>query len=188
MTRAILNIILVIILSSFVVKDKRIDEYVSDISGKVIRRTLAAKKFSQLSKLGGSVVGYYKGDTLQCITSLLSRTNGFHSYWFFILNDSLVFVKETEVLYKIPNDESKYVQYVKKHTDKNGDIDLTKLPLEKDDYNVYYISDFHIIDFNMRSFGKPTKLFEDVIAAKNKEIIEHYLSHLEELKSTSASK
>lgn len=157
------------------------DQYVKTINANFKAGKLVKKQLNYMSPLGGDVEGYYLNQKLVFIKTTYGGECGYHSYDFYIKNDTLVFVKEIAKYCKII-DGDKYTAYIAAHTDRNGNTDMTKWPLETDDNNRYYIDDNHIIDFILKSFVKPTKAYEDIIAAKSKEIIEHYNSHLQELR------
>jgi hypothetical protein len=165
-------------------KDNYIDKYVATIDKSLMAEKLTPKVLTNMSRLGGFVIFYYSGKQLELIKTTYSGEFGYNSFDFYILNDSLVFVKEHGLFIKEPEnpeEQDKYDKYVKSHTDKNGKVNWKKYPFEKDDDNIYYINNNTIVDFKLKSFGKSKEAFEDDIARKNKEIIEHYKSHLEEL-------
>jgi hypothetical protein len=162
-------------------KDNPTDKYVATIDKNLQEKKLAKKKLENMSRLGGSVTGYYLSNKLVLIKTCNQGHIGFHRLDFYIQNDSLVLVKEIAQTVKLNDklNDSKIV-YGK---DKNGDADLSKYPLTENNKNTYYISDTMIVDFRLKSFGKTPKIiYEDVIAEKNKEIIQHYRAHLKELK------
>jgi len=163
-------------------RNKDVDKYVTYIDKNVKAKKFTVKQLNHMSALGGAVTGYYANKKLVFIETTYGGMDGYHSFNFYISSDTLVFVTERNEWTKIPENQDEYDRYIKTHTNKNGDVDMTKLPLAADDYNTYYIDNNTIVGFSFKSFGKlKTQIFEDDIANKNKEIVQHYQSHLKEL-------
>jgi hypothetical protein len=134
-----------------------------------------------MSARGGAVYGYYADTKLVLIKTRFNAEAGYHSIDFYVLNDTLVYAFEKQRQIKEPDSKDDYETYIKKYSDKKGRIDFGKIPLSVCDDNVYYLSDNYIFHSQMKSFDKKTKIMEDVIADKNKMLIENYKSHLDEL-------
>ena len=111
---------------------KRIDKYIIDIDKKLKDKKLIAKKYPDRSFYGGSLTGYYLNNKLVLITAGNNVAYSSHQLTFYIMADTLVFVKEIMKQIKEPEN-------IEPHTDKNNNTDLSKLPLEVDDNNFYYI-------------------------------------------------
>jgi hypothetical protein len=157
---------------------KRIDRYKVDIDKKLKRKKLVEKEYPEMSPCGGSLHGYYLNKKLVLITAEHDLAYCFNTIYYYIIADALVFVTETIELHQWPDEE-----YLKKHTDKNNNTNLAKLPLEADDNNKFYLQDSRIVDCEMRSFNKKQVVNKDVLAEKNKMILDCYNFHLVELKS-----
>ena len=153
---------------------KRIDKYVIDIDKKLNDKKLILKKYPDRSIYGGSVTGHYFNNKLVLITADDNVANSSHHMAFYIMADTLVFVKEIKR-------QIKESEYIKNDTDKTDDADRSKLPLEVDDNNFYYVSDNNITSFQLKSFNKKINATEHIISEKKEMIITHYKSHLEEL-------
>jgi hypothetical protein len=160
---------------------KKIDSYKLNIDNKLTSKKLTEKFYPNMSALGGAVYGYYADKKLVLIKTQFNAEAGYHSIDFYILNDTLVYAFEKQRQIKEPDNKDDYDAYIKKYSDKKGNIDFSKIPLSVCADNVYYLVDNHIIQSQMKSFGKKTKLMEDVIADKNSMLLRHYKSHLKEL-------
>lgn len=160
---------------------KKIDDYKLSIDSKLSSKKLTEKFYPNMSALGDAVYGYYSEKKLVLIKTRFNAEAGYQSINFYLYNDTLVYAFEKQRQIKEPDNKADYDAYIKKYSDKNGNIDFTKIPLSVCDDNKYYLSDNHIIQSQMKSFDKKTKLMEDVIADKNKMLLKHYTSHLKEL-------
>lgn len=160
---------------------KRIDNYRLSIDSKLSSKKLTEKFFPNMSALGGAVYGYYADKKLVLIKTQFNAEAGYHSINFYILNDTLVYAFEKERQVKDPDNKEDYEAYIKKYSDKKGSIDFNKIPLSTCNDNVYYLNDIYLFHCQMKSFGKKIKLMEDVVADKNKMLLKHYKSHIEEL-------
>lgn len=134
-----------------------------------------------MSALGGAVYGYYADKKLVLIKTRFNAEAGYHSIDFYILKDTLVYAFEKERQVKDPDNKEDYEAYIKKYSDKKGNIDFNKIPLSTCNDNVYYLNDIYLFHSQMKSFGKKIRLMEEVVADKNKMLLKHYKSHLEEL-------
>lgn len=160
------------------------DKYVSVIDNYLKSKKLKEKFLDHMSIPGGAVWGYYLKGELVLIKTSYGAEYGYTDYSYYIKNDSLVFVRERKEFLKIPEDDAKqqeFEKHVKQHTNKDGNVDCSKWPLETDDNNVYYINDSHIVDFKLRSFNKVKNVYEDEVEKKNKDLIRRYKIHVEEL-------
>ncbi len=160
---------------------KKIDDYRLIIDNKLSSKKLTEKFYPNMSARGGAVYVYYADKKLVLIKTRFNAEAGYHSIDFYILNDTLVYAFEKQRQIKEPDNKDDYDAYIKKYSDKKGRIDFSKIPLSVCDDNAYYLSDNHIFDSQMKSFGKKTKIMEDVIADKNKLLLVNYKSHLDEL-------
>lgn len=160
---------------------KRIGNYKRTIDSKLSSKKLIEKFYPNMSALGGAVYGYYADKKLVLIKTRFNAEVGYHSIDFYILNDTLVYAFEKERQVKDPDNKEDYEAYIKKYSDKKGNIDFNKVPLSVSNDNEYYLNDNVILQSQMKGFGKTIRLMEDVIEDKNKMLIKHYKSHLEEL-------
>lgn len=156
----------------------RIDKYKADIDIKLKSKKLTTKVYPEMSFYGGSLKGFYSNKKLVLIKSERSVEFSSTDLDLYIINDCVVFVTEQNSVVKQPEDMD---DYIKKHTDKNNITDLSKLPLEVDDDNKYYLKGDKIVDLQMKSFKKEIRPMEDVVAEKNKMILEYYQSFIDEL-------
>ena len=166
-------------------KSNSIDKYVVYIDKCLNSKKLVKKDLDRMSVPGGAVSGYYLEKKLVLIKTMYGAEFGCTTYQFYLKNDSLVYVNETKEFLKVPEDSLKYEEfelYIKSHTDKKGNTNLSKWPLETNDNNSYYLSNNIIVDFKLKSFNKPKQTFEDKIAEKNKELIYRFTTHITELK------
>ena len=127
----IIIILTSLLLYSFKQTDKYngVDKYVTLLDKKVKTNNLVKKPLENMSMPGGSVTGYYLNTKLVLIKTQYAGEFGYNSYSFYFRNDSLLFVNEVKVHLQIPETDEKYEEYekyVKAHTDKNGNQDLTK--------------------------------------------------------------
>ena len=166
-------------------KPNDVDKYVVYINKCFNSKKLVKKDLDRMSIPGGAVSGYYLENKLVLIKTIFGAEFGCTAYKFYLKKDSLVYVNETKEFYKVPEDSLKYEEferYIKSHTDKKGNTNLSKWPLETFDNNCYYLSNNIIVDFKLKSFNKPIQAFEDKIAEKNKELIYRFTTHIAELK------
>lgn len=166
-------------------KSNDIDKYIIYIDKCFNSKKLVKKDLDRMSIPGGAVSGYYLEKKLVLIRTIYGAEFGCTAYKFYLKNDSLVFINESKEFLKVPEDSIKYVEfesYMKSHTDKKGNTNLSKWPLETYDDNSYYLSNNTIVDFKLKSFKKPKKAFEDEIREKNKELIYRFTTHIAELK------
>ncbi len=133
-----------------------------------------------MSLYGGSLTGYYSDNKLVLITADHEVAYCSNEYSYYIKNDSLVFVTEQITKIKEPDN---FDEYIKNHTDKSNNTDLSKLPLEINDDNQYYFHDDKIIACRMKSFKKKIIIVEDIVGEKNRMLVMFYKSHLDELKA-----
>ena len=134
---------------------------------------------------GGAVTGYYLNKKLVIIKTQYNGEFGYNAYSFYFRNDSLLFVNEIKVHLQIPEtdeENEKYEKYLKAHTDKNGNQDLTKWPLATNINNKYYLINDSIVKYALSNFNKTMKPLDNEIAATNKDIIYRYKTHINELK------
>jgi hypothetical protein len=159
---------------------KRVDKYKVDIDKKVKSNKLVLKNYPDRSMFGGVLTGYYLNSKLVLIKTDLAVAFSHSQRSYYVLNDSLIFVSERTTRIKEPDN---FDEYIKEHTDKNNNTDLSKLPLEVDDDNIYYLNDGNITNCQLKSFNKKIAVMEDVGAEKNKMILQFYKAHLDELKT-----
>ena len=93
----------------------------------------------------------------------------------------MVFVKEVQLTLKVDN-TAQYEEYVKKHTNKAGDVDLSEFPLKINDVNTYYFDNDSIIDFTMKSFNISAETTQSELQQINLNIISRFKTHLAELR------
>lgn len=161
--------------------DKQIDAYKSFIDKQFEQNELEVKNVDHKSSLCGSIKGYYANKKLVLIKICNNGEFGFHSYDFYIRNDSLILVCEQQRDIQIPSKQEEFDAYIKKHTDKKGNTDMSKLPLSTCDDNMFYMSNNHIMDAKLKQFNKPKKAMEDDIDQKNKTIVALYNAATKEL-------
>lgn len=179
--RIILLLTVVTAMSFGLVQDpyiKRIDKYKTDIDSKLKAKKLTSKEYPEMSFYGGSLTGYYLNKKLVLIQTQRAVEFAFTDIDLYIINDSVVYVTEQNSVIKQPENMGDYIE---KHTDKNGLTDLSKLPLEVDNDNTYYLKDHKIVAAQMISFKKKVFPKEEVVAEKNRMILAYYRSFLEEL-------
>jgi hypothetical protein len=160
---------------------KQIDAYKSLIDKQFEHNELEVKNIDHKSVLCGSIKGYYANKKLVLIKTCNNTEYGFHSYDFYVKNDSLLLVCEQQRDIQIPVKQEDFDAYVKKHTDKKGNTDMSKLPLSICDDNLFYMSNNNIVDAKLKQFNKPKSAVEDEIAQKNKTIIAMYSAAIKEL-------
>lgn len=161
--------------------DKQTDSYKSAIDKQFEHNELEVKTINHKSTLCGSIKGYYTSKKLVLIKTCNNREYGFHSYDFYIKNDSLQLVCEQQRDIQIPAKQEDFNAYVKKHTDKRGNTDMSKLPLSICDDNIFYMSNNHIVDIKLKQFNKSKVAMEDEITQKTKMIVSLYKEAFKEL-------
>ncbi len=183
MTRII--VIISLIFCAFAFKsngdDKQIDGYKSLIDKQFEHNELEVKNIDHKSILCGSIKGYYAYKKLVLIKTCNNAEYGFHSYDFYVKNDSLLLVCEQQRDIQIPVKQEDFDAYVKKHTDKKGNTDMSKLPLSICDDNLFYMSNNNIAEAKLKQFNKPKTAIKDDIAQKNKMITALYNAATKEL-------
>lgn len=165
---------------------KSTDKYVKQVNTFLKENVYTKKPLADKSPTGGTVTGYYLKNRLQLITAVKSDDFGFIEHSFYIEKDSLVFIKECTVVLKQPmsgKEFEDYETYVLFNT-QNGTTDFSKWPLLTDIANTYYFQNSRIIKYQLKSFNKNVKPADSEIDESNKELVAHFLTHLEELKST----
>jgi hypothetical protein len=184
MARIIVIISLMFCVFAFKLNDggKQIDAYKNAIDKQFEHNELDFKKVDHKSDICGSIKGYYVNKKLVLMKTCSNGDFGFHSFDFYIKNDSLLLVCEQQRDIKIPAKQEDFEVYVKKHTDKKGNTDMSKLPLSICDDNIFYLSDNHIVDAKLKQFNKPKTGLENEIAQKNKMIVLIYNEATQELK------
>lgn len=161
---------------------KKIDKYIVDIDKSVKAKKLQTKKLDRMSHVGGAVTGYYKGNKLILIKTSFNAEFGFRAYSYYIQNDSLVCVKEKALFVKEPKDEKELEEYNKTHTDKNGNVDYSKLPIETEDDSVYYFKNNVMIAYNANNYNSPSYNWTESKSLKNDQLLENFKTHVNELK------
>ena len=164
---------------------KSTEKYLELINKHVENSSLKQKDLGSMSKLGGTVTGYYLNKKLVLITTSYGGQFGYIDHSFYMENDSLVYVNEKKIILKEPETEKEYEAYEKYvifNTDKNGKTDLTKWPLTVNISNAYYFGNGQIVKYRLKSFDKTVKPFENEIERAAKDLIYRYHTHCEELR------
>lgn len=161
--------------------DKQTDTYKSLIDKQFEHNELEVKHVDHKSSLCGSIKGYYANKKLVLIKTCNNEEFGYHSYDFYIKNDSLLLVCEQQRDIQIPAKQEDFNAYVKKHTDKKGNTDMSKLPLSISDDNMFYMSNNAIVEAKLKQFNKLKTAMENEIAQKNTTIIALYNASTKEL-------
>ena len=163
---------------------KRIDKYVLSIDKSLKQEKLFSKKYNNVSMTPGNgiVTGYYSKNKLVFINTVYPVEYCYTTLDYYILNDSLVFVKESAESYNADSVE-KIKNRIKENTGSyDENFDFRKVPRETDDLNFYYILNNTIVDYKLMSFKKDRNAKEFEIDDFNKTIVDYFNKHLEELK------
>ena len=176
-----LAVILIFFSTNFelqVSQKKHIDKYVSTIDKALARNELTEKTYPERSLYGGVLTGYYRDQNLVLIMTDLAVALSNCELCFYLENDSLVFVRESVSVIQEPDNLALYIE---SHTDKNGNTDLSKLPLSTDDENHYYFSENKIVGCKLTAFNKKYDATEAFISDKNSSILKYFSSFIDEL-------
>jgi hypothetical protein len=161
---------------------KSIDAQVKAILSAKKSGVLTVKALADMSPSGGAVTGYYKAKELVLIEQQFNAEYGFHALDLYFAHDSLIYVVEEiiELQYFDENDAT-YQAYVKKHTNAEGDLDMTDWPKAVAEENHYYFHADRIISASGKNKGRKSKFTPELIAEKQSAIRLHALTHREEL-------
>jgi hypothetical protein len=163
---------------------KRIDMYVLSIDKSLKQEKLYSKKYDNVSLTpnNGIVTGYYSKNKLVFINTVYPVEYCCTTLDYYVLNDSLVFVKESAESYNADSVEKIKERIKEKTGSSDENFDFRTVPRETNDRNFYYIVNNKIVDYKLMSFNKERDAREFEIDDFNKTIVEYYNKHLEELK------
>jgi|GEM_PF-5836973 len=161
---------------------KSIDAQVKSILVEKKKAQLTVKALDYMS-VWGSLTGYYRGQELVLIEQQHNGELGFRALDLYFENDSLIFACEEVIeAQEFSEDDPKYQAYVQKHTNAEGDLDLSDWPKAVADENYYYFHVGQLIRANCKSLGKKVTLTQEAIAVKRAEILLNAQSYRAELK------
>ena len=162
--------------------EANIDAYKKSVDKKFRTEKLVERKYTEVSRFGFKVKGYYENGKLILIKTRYDGGIGYHTFEYFIRNDSLLFVTEEEKNFKEFHSQEEFLAYEGKHTDRRGNINLANLtPIDISD-NQYYMQDTLMMDAYLKGYRKSKVATQEEIEEKNKIVLDHYRLHLLELK------
>jgi hypothetical protein len=161
---------------------KSIDAQVKSILAAKKSGQLTVKVLEHMSPSGGALTGYYQGQKLVLIEQQFNAEYGFHALDLYFAHDSLIYVIEEviELQYFAENDAA-YQAYVKKHTNSEGDLDMSNWPKAVEEENHYYFHKDQIISASGKNKGRKSKFTPELLAEKQSAIRLHALTYRQEL-------
>lgn len=160
---------------------KSVESYVNLVSEKYKGKALKEKQLEGKRPVGGTVTGYYMKSKLVLITTHSSDEFAYNDYFYYVEDDSLLFVRVKHIVLKEPVNEKEYAEYEKYllfNTDHKGNTDVKKWPLTSDFSSDYYFTNSQITKYDLKNFGKPIKAAEGEIEGTTKDLIMRYATHL----------